>query len=71
MAKYEWGNPSLRRRSTTCTWAALVFMVLVLVGILVFPNLQYMALVYAVAAIVLMIVAHQAQSQDRKMKKDK
>ena len=71
MAKYEWGNPSLRRRSTTCTWVALVFMILVLVSISVFPNLQYIALACVGIATVLMIIGYRAQSEDRKMKKDK
>ena len=71
MAKYKWGNPSLRRRSTICTWAALVFMVLVLVGISVFPNLQYIALACVGVSTVLVIIGYQAQSKYRKLKKDK
>lgn len=70
MAKYEWNSSKLRRQCRTYNWVALVSMILALVGVLVFPNLNYIVLIFAGIAFILVILGYQAQKKDRKLKKD-
>ena len=43
-------------------------MILALVGVLVFPNLNYIAVVFVGIATILMVIGLQTQKKDRKLK---
>lgn len=70
MGGYEWNDLKLRKLSRVYTWVALLSMVVALVSVLVLPHLNYIALIFVGVAFTMMILGYQAQSKDRKVKKD-